>query len=96
MNTLWWTGAMTKDEVPGQIGVGKRFTTVTQSFLWSVTPVFLTSDIAGFYGDQEPMRTYYDEARHLLRFFEETAQDGVIPVPNELADHAAPIVSKLI
>ena len=88
MNTLWWTGVMTKDNVPGQIGLGKRLTTMTQSFLWSSTPVFLTSQLAEFYGDPEPMRTFYDKALHFVRFFEQTAEDG-IPVPNRLADHAA-------
>jgi alpha-L-rhamnosidase len=88
MNTLWWTGAMTKDNVPGQIGLGKRLTTMTQSLLWSSTPVFLTSQLAEFYGDPEPMRTFYDKALHFVRFFEQTAEDG-IPVPNRLADHAA-------
>jgi alpha-L-rhamnosidase len=88
MNTLWWTGTMTKDEVPGQVGVGKRLTNMTQSFLWSATPLFLTSEIGAFYDDPEPMGTYYDKARHFVRFFEKTAVDG-IPTPNLLADHAA-------
>ena len=88
MNTLWWTGAMTKDGVPGQIGVGKRLTTMTQSFIWSATPVFLTSQLLEFYGDAEPMETYYDKALHFVRFYEKTAQAG-IPTPNLLADHAA-------
>ena len=89
MNTLWWTGTMTKDGIPGQIGVGKRLTNMTQSFIWSATPLFLTSEIACFYGDNEPTKTYYDKALHFVRFFEKTAQEGGIPVPNKLADHAA-------
>ena len=88
MNTLWWTGAMTKDGIPGQIGLGKRLTTMTQSFIWSATPVFLTAQLAEFYGDAEPMRTFYGKALHFVRFFEKTAQDGT-PTPNLLADHAA-------
>ncbi len=88
MNTLWWTGVMTKDGIPGQIGVGKRLTNMTQSFIWSATPLFLTSEIASFYDDPEPMKSYYDKARHFVRFFEETAVDGM-PTPNLLADHAA-------
>jgi alpha-L-rhamnosidase len=88
MNTLWWTGTMTKDDVPGQIGLGKRLTNMTQSFLWSATPLFLTSEMAAFYDDPEPKEVFYDKARHFIRFFEKTAVDG-IPMPNQLADHAA-------
>ncbi len=89
MNTLWWTGVMTKDGIPGNIGVGKRITTITKSLIWSGTPVFLTSQLAEFYGDPEPMSTFYDKALHFVRFFEGTAEEAGIPTPNLLADHAA-------
>jgi len=90
MNTLWWTGAGLKDGTPGMIGVGKRLTTMTQSFLWSSTPVFLTSMMAEFYGDLEPAKTYYDRILHFARTYEKTDVDG-IPQPHLLGDHAAPM-----
>ncbi len=91
MNRLWWTGPMAPGDIPGNIGVGKRLTTVTRSFVWSVTPVFITSNLFEHYGDIEPAREFYDRMRHLLLHAEQTGEkDGTIPVPHELGDHAPP------
>lgn len=89
MNTLWWTGPKTPNGTPGNIGVGKRLSTYTQSFIWSATPVFSTAQLNDFYGDTEPLNLYYDEVKKFLRYHEKTAKDGVVPFPNLLTDHAA-------
>lgn len=89
MNTLWWTGPKTPSGMPGNIGVGKRLSTYTQSFIWSATPVFSTAEMNDFYGDAEPLNLYYDEVKKFLRYHEQTAKNGVIPIPNLLTDHAA-------
>jgi hypothetical protein len=91
MNTLWWTGAMTKEGIPGNVGVGKRLTTMTQSFVWSVTPLFITSKLFEHYGDLQPAREFYGQMRHLLLYAEKTGeQGGTIPIPHNIGDHAPP------
>ena len=89
MNTLWWTGAMTKDGIPGQIGVGKRLTTMTQSFIWSSTPLFLTSEMAELLRRFRAAANVLRTRRSFRSFLRaDNAVDG-IPTPNLLADHAA-------
>lgn len=91
MNLLWWTGPMAPGGIPGNVGVGKRLSTRTSSFTWSVAPVFITSMMFEHYGDLEPARMFYDQVRHFLRHAEQTGeQGGTVPVPHELGDHAPP------
>ena len=91
MLDLWCTGAMTPEGIPGNIGVGKRLTTMTQSFAWSVTPVFIASDLTGHYGDAGAVRPHYALLRQILRHAEETGEKGgTIPVPHNIGDHAPP------
>lgn len=93
MNTLWWTGQTVRrrENIPGNVGVGKRLTTFTQSFTWSVTPLFVSSLLFEHYGDLEPAREYYGKIRHILRYAEETGEEGgTIPFPHDLSDHAPP------
>jgi alpha-L-rhamnosidase len=89
MNLLWCTGAMTREGIPGDIGLGKRITTSTSSFIWSVTPLYLSSKMFEHYGDLDPGNRFYDKLRHLLRHTEKTGKKGgTIPIPNQLSDHA--------
>ena len=92
MNTLWWSGAMAKGGIPGNVGLGKRLTTTTSSFVWSVTPLFITSELFEHYGDLQPAKEFYAKLRHLLDYAERTGdKNGTIPVPHDLGDHADPV-----
>ncbi len=89
MNLLWLTGPMTKQGIPGNIGVGKRLTTATNAYIWSVTPLFIASKMFEHYGDLEPARTFYDKLKLLVQYPEKTGErDGTVPVPHLLSDHA--------
>ncbi|KAA1259921.1 Bacterial alpha-L-rhamnosidase [Rubripirellula obstinata] len=90
MNTLWWTGRKTKENLPGHIGVGLRISTYTNSFNWSATPLLLTSRILEFFEDAEPTRLYYQQAKDFLSFYENNCDENYYPVHQQLADHAAP------
>jgi hypothetical protein len=90
MNRVWLTGAMTREGIPGNIGVGKRLTTATSGYIWSVSPLFIASKLFEHYGDLDPARTYYDKLRFLVLEYPRTnsERDGTIPTPHLLADHA--------
>jgi alpha-L-rhamnosidase len=90
MNLLWLTGPMTKEGIPGNIGVGKRLTRATNGYIWSVTPLFISSKMFEHYGDLEPARTYYDKLRFLVLDYprKHGERDGTIPTPYLLSDHA--------
>lgn len=90
MNRLWLTGAMTPQGIPGNIGVGKRLSTVTSGYIWSVSPLFISSLLLDHYGDIDPARTYYDKLRLLVLEYpiKNGERDGTIPTPHRLADHA--------
>lgn len=93
MNTLWNTGVMTPEGIPGNIAVGKRLTNRTQGYIWSSTPIFLASIMYDHYGDLEPAKAHYEKLKHIIRYPETTgARNGTIPTPNTLEDHA-PIFS---
>jgi len=59
---------MAKGGVPGNVGLGKRLTTMSSSFVWSVTPLFITSELFEHYGDLQPAREFYPKLRHLLDY----------------------------
>jgi alpha-L-rhamnosidase len=90
MNRVWLTGAMTREGIPGNIGVGKRLSTATSGYIWSVSPLFIASKLFEHYGDLDPARTYYDKLRFLVLEYPRTnsERDGTIPTPYLLADHA--------
>ena len=91
MLDLWCTGAMTPQGIPGNIGVGKRMTTSTSSYAWSVTPVFIAFDLLVHYGDIEAARPHYELLRRTIRYAEEKGErGGTIPVPHNIGDHAPP------
>ena len=92
MHTLWSTGRMAEENVPGSIGVGLRITHTTNDFTWSVTPIFIAEKLFRHYGDIEPARTHYAFMRGFLRHFEDPAhsKDGVWPLLHKHGDHAPP------
>jgi hypothetical protein len=91
MNQLWLTGPMTKEGIPGNIGVGKRLEDQTGGYIWSVTPLYISSMLFEHYGDLDPARTHYDRLRVLVLEYplKNSERDGTIPLPYQLADHAA-------
>jgi alpha-L-rhamnosidase len=90
MNRVWLTGVMTREGIPGNIGVGKRLSTATSGYIWSVSPLFIASKLFEHYGDLEPARSYYDKLRFLVLEYpmKHSERDGTIPTPHQLADHA--------
>ena len=89
MNRLWLTGAMSPQGIPGDIGVGKRLTQSANSYIWSVTPVFIASLLFEHYGDLEPARTYYDKIRFIVQYPETSGKmGGTVPKEQMYTDHA--------
>ena len=89
MARLWLTGRMTPDGVPGNIGVGQRLSTVTNSFIWTVTPLFIASKLHEQYGDLDLAGEFYDKMQHVLDWAARTSKDGTFP-QYALSDHAPP------
>jgi alpha-L-rhamnosidase len=89
MGRLWFTGAMTKDGVPGSIGLGKRITGATHSMIWSATPLFIAHKMHEQYNDLDLAEEFYDEMKHFLAWVRSTSKNGVFP-QYALSDHAPP------
>ena len=90
MNRVWLTGAMTREGIPGNIGVGKRLTTATSGYIWNVSLLFITSKLFEHYGDLDPARTYYDKLRFLVLDYplKQSERNGTILTLYQLSDHA--------
>lgn len=78
--------------MPGNIGVGKRMSTVAHDFTWSVNPIFIADKLFRHYGDIGPARTHYAFMRGFLHHFEDPAhsKDAVWPLLHRHGDHAPP------
>jgi alpha-L-rhamnosidase len=86
---LGYTGPVAPGGIPGNVMVGKRITSSSSSFNWSVSPLFITWWLYQHEGDIQAVKEYYEPMHRFLLYFHEHANNGV-PHLTRLADHAPP------